>query len=62
MFKEIYTTHVKTKLEFGLYFWNPLLKSVVDKLERVQNCAARMIPDLAGLLYEQRLKLLQLPS
>lgn len=55
---------MRPKLEYGVFLWNPYLKKHVDKLEYVENFAARMMPELAGPGYEceERLKMLLVPQ
>ena len=61
-FKNIYLTHVRPKLEYAAPVWNPHLKKHIIKLERVQKHATRMVPELRGLSYSERLKELGLPT
>ena len=62
MFKTIYTTYVRPKLEYAVQFWNPHLKKYEDKIERVQRHATKMVPELRDLSYEERLNKLNLPT
>ena len=39
-----------------MQFWSPQLRKDVDATERVQRRATRLIPGLARLSYEERLK------
>lgn len=56
---KIYTTYVRPKLEYSISLWNPYLKKHIDNLERVkEKCTTRMEPDLAGVGYEEWLKIL----
>ena len=45
--KQLYTSLVRSHLEFGNVIWSPYLKGEMDLLERVQHRATRMIPGLA---------------
>ena len=42
--------------------WSPYLKKDIDRLERVQRRGTKLIPSLASLTYEERLKRLHLPT
>ena len=39
-----------------MHFWSPQLRKDIDAIERVQHRATRLIPGLARLSYEERLK------
>ena len=39
-----------------MQFWSPQFRKDIDAIERVQSRATRLIPGLAGLSYEERLK------
>lgn len=62
LMKQLYTSLVRPHLEYGNVIWQPYLKGEMDLLERVQHRATRMIPGLARLDYEERLKKMDLPS
>jgi len=56
LMKQLYTSLVRTHLEFGNVIWNPCLKGEIDLMERVQHRTTRMIPGLAKQDYEARLE------
>lgn len=58
----IYSTYVLPHLDFASPVWNPANKQDIDILERVQRRFTRLIPELQGMSYEERLTLLELPS
>ena len=62
MMRKIISTLVRPKLEYAAIVWSPHLKKHVIKLERIQRAATRMVPELANLQYEERLKELNLPT
>ena len=61
-FKNIYVAYVRLKLEYAAAVWNPHLRKHIQKLERVQRHATRMVPELRNLSYGERLKELDLPT
>ena len=50
-FKDIVRPH----LEYCIQTWRPYRKKDIDKLERIQSRATKMIPELRDLSYESRL-------
>jgi len=60
--KTLFKALVRPHLEYGAPVWSPTLKKDVDRLERVQRRATKMVPELRRLPYSERLKRLKLPS
>ena len=58
----IYKTLVRPHLEYGNLAWGPFGKTDQKSLERVQRRATRLVPNLKPLAYEERLRILKLPS
>ena len=62
IFKAVYPSLVRSHMEFAVQAWSPQLKKDINKLEKVQQRATRLVPELRGLTYEQRLKQLGLTT
>ena len=62
MVRKIITTYVRPTLEYASVVWNPHFQKDINKLERIQRAATRWVPELRDLSYEERLKVLNLPS
>ena len=58
----LYKTLVRPHLEYGCSIWGPFNKADQKAVERVQRRATRLIPELQGKPYPERLRLLELPS
>ena len=51
----LYKAIVRRHLEYCIEAWRPYHKKDIDKLERIQRRATKMIPELRDLSYESRL-------
>ena len=51
----MYKAIVRPHLEYCIQAWRPYRKKDIDKLERIQRRATKMIPELRDLSYESRL-------
>ena len=52
----IYKTFIRPKLEFAVAAWNPWMEMDKNVLERVQQRMIRLLSDVRGKTYEERLK------
>ena len=52
----LYEAIVRPHLEYGIQAWRPYRKKDIDKLERIQRRANKMIPQLRDLSYESLLQ------
>ena len=50
--------YITPHLEYCVQVWSPFMAFDIDVLEEVQHRATKLIPSIADLLYEQRLKVL----
>ena len=62
MFKLLFVALVRPHLEYANQVWCPYLVKDIEMVENVQRRATRMIAELKGLAYEERLKKLKLPT
>ncbi|XP_050692945.1 uncharacterized protein LOC126983856 [Eriocheir sinensis] len=62
MMKKLITAMIRPKLEYMETLWSPHMKKHIVKLERIQRMATKMVPELEGLTYEERLKEMDLPT
>jgi len=60
--KKPFTSLVRPLLEYGNVIWYPRFNKDAERLERAQRRATKMIHGLGGYSYEERLKLLDMPS
>ena len=58
----LFTSLVRPHLEYSNVIWHPFLQKDIQMLEKVQHRATRMVPGLAKQHYEDKLKLMNLPS
>ena len=62
MFSSLFKGLVRPHLEYGNTVWSPLYKKDAILIENVQRRATKLVPELAELDYEDRLRRLNLPS
>ena len=58
----LYTSMVRSLLEYGNVAWGPFYKEDAKLVEKVQRRATKVVPELKNLTYEDRLRRLNLPS
>ena len=62
MLSKIIASILRPRLEYAAVVWSPHLKKHINKLEKVQRVATKMLPMLRDLQYEERLEKLGLPT
>jgi hypothetical protein len=58
----LYTTYVRPILEYAAPAWSPYLVKHKMKQEKVQRYATRLVPELRGMSYEERLREMHLTT
>ena len=61
-FTLLYKALVRSHLEYGQEIWSPMRKGSINKIEKVQRRATKLVKNIRNLPYEDRLKALKLPS
>ena len=56
MMKKLISMVIRPRLEYAGVVWSPYKKKHIRKLERLQRMATKMVPELAEMTYEERLK------
>ena len=49
-------------MEYASGVWSPYKKKYIEAIENVQKRATRMLPQMKNLNYQERLKLLKMPT
>ena len=62
MFMKLYPSLVRTHMEYAVQAWSPQLKKDITLLEKVQQRATRLVPEIRELDYDSRLVSLGLTS
>lgn len=61
-FVKLYKSMIRCHVEFAVPVWFPYLAKDIEEVEAVQKRATKMIAETKGLEYEERLRLLKLPT
>ena len=62
IFRPLYMGIVRNNLEYAVPVWSPYHKTLIDKIESVQERATKMLPGMRDKSYEERLRVLKLPT
>ncbi len=62
MIKKLLISMIRPRLEYVAVVWSPHTKRNIIKLERVQRAVTKMVPELSKSTYEERLKMLEIPT
>ena len=58
----VYKSLVHPHLEHAVQLWSPYFKQDIDKIEKTQRRATKMIPEIRNHIYQQRIQYLDLIS
>ena len=58
----LYKAMVRPHLEYGNAIWGPFYQGDILRVESIQQRATKLVPELMEMPYEQRLRILNLPS
>ena len=58
----LYKCMIRSYLEYAVSVWNPHHQSLIEKLEKVQKRATKLVITVKKLCYEERLRKLKLPT
>ena len=59
---QLYKSLDRPHLEYAVQFWSPELRRDIDKMEKIQRRATKMIPEVRKYSYHQRIQVLDLIS
>jgi len=62
VFRKLYIAIVRPHLEYAQSIWSPYHNGEIDKIEKVQRRATKQIQELRYKTYEERLRVLKLPT
>ena len=61
-FAILYKSMIRSHLEYAVSVWNPHYQSLIEKLEKIQKRATKLVLTVKKLCYEERLRKLKLPT
>ena len=60
--KKLIVAMIRPRLEYASVVWSPHKKKHINKIERIQRAATKLVPGLRDLSYQERLQRLNLPT
>ncbi len=60
--KKLITAIIRPRVEYAAVAWSPHMRKHIDKIERIQRAATKMIPGMEDMEYQERLNALNLPT
>ena len=58
----LYKSMVRSKLEYAQNVWSPYKMKYIERIEKVQRRATKLLPNLSKMSYEGRLRKIGLPT
>ncbi|MEW8547692.1 MAG: reverse transcriptase family protein, partial [Candidatus Thiodiazotropha sp.] len=62
LFLTVYKSLIRSIVDYAITIWYPTTKKNIQLVENIQRRATRIVPELRGLSYTQRIKALNLPT
>ena len=62
VFLQLYKTLIHSTVDYGIVVWFPTSKKNIQLIENIQKRVTKIVPELKGLTYEERLRSLNLPT
>ena len=62
LFLQLFKTLIRSIVDYGIVVWYPSTRKNIQLIENIQKRATKIVPELKDLPYEQRLRMLNLPT
>ena len=62
LFLQLYKSLIRSIVDYGIVVWYPTSKKNIQLIENIQKRATKIVPEIRGYSYEERLRALNLPT
>ena len=62
LFLQLFKTLIRSIVDYDIVVWYPSTRKNIQLIENIQKKATKIVPELKDLPYEQRLRMLNLPT